>query len=85
MSTEPDGLTFRQMQALSDEELIVHAQAGHHDALAVIVSRYQRLVWGVAAKIVHDTGEAEDVVQIVFVDLFQKMALFDPRRGTLKV
>lgn len=85
MLAEPCGLTYRQMQVLSDEELITHAQAGHHDALAVIVSRYQRLVWGVAAKIVHDPGEAEDVVQIVFVDLFQKMALFDPSRGTLKV
>jgi RNA polymerase sigma-70 factor (ECF subfamily) len=73
------------MQVLSDEELMAHAQAGHHDALAVIVNRYQRLVWGVAAKIVHDPSEAEDVVQIVFADLFQKMALFDPRRGTLKV
>jgi len=85
MSTEPYDLTFQQMQALSDEELMTHAQAGHHDALAVIVSRYQRLVWGVAAKIVHDSGEAEDVVQIVFTDLFQKVALFDPSRGTLKV
>ena len=64
---------------------MAHAQAGHHDALAIIVIRYQRLVWGVAAKIVHDPGEAEDVVQIVFTDLFQKMALFDPSRGTLKV
>jgi RNA polymerase sigma-70 factor (ECF subfamily) len=85
MSTEPCGLTFRQMQALSDEDLMAHAQAGHHDALAVVVTRYQRLVWGLAAKIVHDAGEAEDVVQIVFTDLFQKMALFNPARGTLKV
>jgi len=60
-------------------------QAGHHDALAVIVDRYQRLVWSVAKKIVHDAGEAEDVVQIVFLELFQKMGLFDPERGTLKV
>src|SRR5690348_1572593 len=73
------------MQELSDEDLMAHAQAGHHDALAVIVGRYQRLVWSVAAKIVHDPGEAEDVVQTVFVDLFQKMALFEPDRGTLKV
>jgi RNA polymerase sigma-70 factor (ECF subfamily) len=85
MFTEPCNLTFRQLQALSDEELMMHAQSGHHDALAIIVRRYQRLVWGVAAKIVHDSGEAEDVVQIVFTDLFQKMALFDPCRGTLKV
>ena len=60
-------------------------QAGHHDAMAVIVDRYQRLVWSVAQKIVHDEGEAEDVVQIVFLEFFQKMELFNPARGTLKV
>ncbi len=85
MVEEPCGLTNLQLQALSDEQLLAHAQAGHHDALAVVVSRYQRLIWSIAAKIVHDPGEAEDVVQTVFVDLFQKMALFDPARGTLKL
>lgn len=38
MLSESQGFTFRQMQALSDEELMAHAQAGHHDALTVIVS-----------------------------------------------
>lgn len=60
-------------------------RSGQHDALAVIVDRYQRLVWSVAQKIVHDEGEAEDVVQIVFLELFEKIELFDPERGTLKV
>ncbi len=60
-------------------------RSGHHDALAVILDRYQRLVWSVAKRIVHDSGEAEDVVQIVFLDLFRKVELFDPQRGTLKV
>ncbi len=36
-------------------------------------------------RIVHDAGEAEDVVQIVFLELFRKVELFDPQRGTLKV
>jgi RNA polymerase sigma-70 factor (ECF subfamily) len=78
-------MEYPAMQGSSDEELMIHLQAGHHDALAVIVDRYQRLVWSVAKRIVHDGGEAEDVVQIVFLELFKKMELFDPRRGTLKV
>jgi RNA polymerase sigma-70 factor (ECF subfamily) len=82
---EPCGLTYRQLEASSDEELMTHLLAGHHDALAVIVDRYQRLVWSVAQKIVHDESEAEDVVQIVFLEFFQKMELFNPARGTLKV
>jgi RNA polymerase sigma-70 factor (ECF subfamily) len=78
-------MQYRALQGSSDEELMVQLQAGHHDALAVIVDRYQRLIWSIAKKIVHDAGEAEDVVQIVFLELFQKMELFDPGRGTLKV
>jgi len=78
-------MEYPALRGSSDEELMIHLQAGHHDALAVIVDRYQRLVWSVAKKIVHDGGEAEDVVQIVFLELFQKMELFDPQRGTLKV
>jgi RNA polymerase sigma-70 factor (ECF subfamily) len=79
------GPTYRQLQSSSDEELMTHLRGGHHDALAVIVDRYQRLVWSVAQKIVHDESEAEDVVQIVFLEYFQKMELFNPARGTLKV
>jgi|SRR5215469_4780548 len=80
-----DGPTYRELRSASDEDLMRQVQRGLHDALAVIVDRYQRLVWSVAQKIVHDEGEAEDVVQIVFLELFQKVGLFDAQRGTLKV
>jgi RNA polymerase sigma-70 factor (ECF subfamily) len=59
--------------------------AGNHDALAVIVDRYQRLVLSVAIRIVRNVNEAEDVVQSVFLDIFRKAEQFDPSRGTLKV
>ena len=83
--TQFHGSTYRDLRSSSDEELMRSLRSGQHDALAVIVDRYQRLVWSVAQKIVHDEGEAEDVVQIVFLELFRKKELFDPRRGTLKV
>ncbi len=85
MFQQGDQLTYRHLQSSSDEELMMHVKAGHHDALAVLVDRYQRLVWSVAQKIVHDEGEAEEVVQVVFLELFQKVELFNPNRGTLKV
>jgi RNA polymerase sigma-70 factor, ECF subfamily len=78
-------MDYLALQGSSDEELMTQLQSGHHDALAVIVDRYQRLVWSVAKKVVHDGGEAEDVVQVVFLELFTKVELFDPERGTLKV
>ena len=51
----------------------------------MIVDRYQRLVFSVALRIVKEEGEAEDVVQIVFTDIFKRAEQFDPSRGTLKM
>lgn len=79
------GYTYRQLQSLSDSELMAELRAGHHDSIAVILDRYQRLVWSIAQKILHDQGETEDIVQTVFMELFQKVDLFDAARGTLKV
>lgn len=55
---------------------------GNDDALAVVVDRYQRLVFSVALRIVKDEGEAEDVVQIVFLDVFRNAGKFYPEHGT---
>lgn len=76
-------LTMFQQQ--SDAELVHSLLSGNDDALAVIVDRYQRLVFSIALRIVKDEGEAEDVVQIVFLDIFRNAAQFDPSRGTLKM
>lgn len=78
-------LTCNELQGEEDRELIRQLLVGNHDALAVIVDRYQRLVFSVALRIVKDEGEAEDVVQIVFTDIFKKVEQFDSARGTLKM
>src|SRR5437868_4019735 len=78
-------ISWSQLQATNDIELVRELKSGNHDALAVIVDRYQTLVLSVALRIVKDEGEAEDVVQTVFVDIFQKVEQFDASRGTLKV
>jgi RNA polymerase sigma-70 factor, ECF subfamily len=43
------------------------------------------MMFDVALRIVRDPGEAEDVVQTVFLDVFRAMANFDSRKGILKV
>ncbi len=70
---------------LSDEELMQQATTGRHDALAIVFDRYHRLVFDVAVRIVRDSGEAEDIVQNVFLDVFRAMANFDSHKGILKV
>ncbi len=49
-----------------------------------IFNRHYRMVMSVALHIVRDPGEAQDVVQIVFTELYQKAKLFNPAKGNLK-
>jgi RNA polymerase sigma-70 factor, ECF subfamily len=78
-------LSWTELQEASDADLLRRFKSGEHDAFAVIVDRYQRLVFSVAVRIVKDEGEAEDIVQTVFLEIFRKAEQFDPRRGTLKM
>lgn len=82
---EPCSLSLDELKRLSDESLMAHLQAGHADVLAIIFDRYYRLVLSVAMKILRDVGEAEDLMQTVFLEIFKSAAQFDPCRGTLKV
>jgi RNA polymerase sigma-70 factor (ECF subfamily) len=82
-SSEP--LSVAQLEHLADDQLMACLQAGQTDALAVIFDRYQKLVLSIALKIVRDPGEAEDVTQTVFLDVFRAVAQFDPRKGNTKV
>ena len=84
-TSEPCGLSLDELKRLPDESLMAHLQAGHADVLAIIFDRYFRLILSVAMKILRDVGEAEDLMQTVFLEIFKSAAQFDPARGTLKV
>lgn len=83
-----DGLqppSLAELERLTDDELMSSLQAGCHDSLAVLFDRYHRLVFSIALRIVRDRGEAEDVMQNVFFEIFRSVAQFDPAKGTTKV
>jgi RNA polymerase sigma-70 factor (ECF subfamily) len=69
----------------NDNDLAQELIRNNHDALGVLIDRYQRLVFTIAFRIVRDVGEAEDLVQVVFLEIFRKAKLFDPAKGTFKV
>jgi RNA polymerase sigma-70 factor (ECF subfamily) len=66
-----------------DQELVAQLGKGDERALRILHRRYASLVFTVAARIV-DAAAAEEVVQDVFMALWQKHQTFDPARGTLK-
>jgi RNA polymerase sigma-70 factor (ECF subfamily) len=69
----------------SDSDLIAGIRALDPDAFDAFFHRYVRLVSRVAADILRDTGEAEDVTQDIFLEVYRKAHLYDASRGTVKV
>jgi RNA polymerase sigma-70 factor (ECF subfamily) len=78
-------MAYAELVQLKDEALMLRLQLGHHDALAVLFDRYHRLVMTIALRILRDAGEAEDLMQAVFLEVFRSSAQFDPAKGTTKV
>jgi RNA polymerase sigma-70 factor, ECF subfamily len=72
------------MSKATDAELIAAVQAGDGDALGVLFRRYARLVYRVGADILRDAGEAEDVAQDVFLEVYRKAHLYDAARGSVR-
>lgn len=68
----------------SDEELMAWMQAKDSKGLDLLYTRYSRLVFGIAFRILNDKSEAEEVVQEAFFSLYQKALLFDPSKGSAK-
>ncbi len=76
---------IREFADLSDERVMLEVQQGNGDAFAVLFDRYHRLVLVTALKILRDVGEAEEVTQNVFFEIYRAAGKFDPTRGNLKV
>src|SRR5437763_6358209 len=68
----------------TDEDLLQQLRSGVPDALAVLFDRHYRLVFSVAYRILRDSGEAEDLMQEVFLDVYKNSGRFDAARGSVK-
>jgi RNA polymerase sigma-70 factor (ECF subfamily) len=81
---DESGKTFSELKRLPDEDLMELVKLGNHDAFAALFDRYHRLVLSIAIKIVHDRCEAEDLMQEIFFEIYQKADAFDRNKGTAK-
>jgi RNA polymerase sigma-70 factor (ECF subfamily) len=60
-------------------------RATSDEAMETLFHRFGRLVYRVAFQILRDAGEAEDVTQEIFLELYRKAHLYDPSRGSVRV
>lgn len=73
-----------EVKGQSDEDAMARLQAQDSSALDCLFDRYAHLVLSIALRILRDYGEAEEIVQDVFLYVYRKSALFDPSRGSAK-
>jgi RNA polymerase sigma-70 factor, ECF subfamily len=77
---ERNGTHLRATEA-SDENLVEQLRKGSGEALGLLFRRYARAVRNVAFRILRDEGEADDLVQEVFLFVFRKASLYTAARG----
>ena len=75
---------IRSLSESSDASLVVAIGRWHEDALAEVFRRHGGAVFALAKRVLGDPGRAEEIVQEVFVRLWNDPERFDPERGSLR-
>ncbi len=73
-------MTPEQSQ-ITDAQLLEAITEGDEQALAALYDRYGSILFGLLLRILHDRAEAEDVLQEIFLRVWQRAADFDEQRG----
>jgi RNA polymerase sigma-70 factor (ECF subfamily) len=73
-----------ELHDTSDAALVVVIGRWQEAALAEVYRRHAGAVYALARRVLNDTGAAEEVVQEVFLRLWNEPERFDPDRGSLR-
>jgi RNA polymerase sigma-70 factor, ECF subfamily len=73
------------LKGLTDNRLMLQLEVGANDALVVLFERYHRLVLSIAARIIRDHDQADEVTQKVFLNIYWSVAQFDSAKGNFKL
>jgi RNA polymerase sigma-70 factor (ECF subfamily) len=68
---------------MEDTELLSRVGQGDENAMESVFRRYSGPVYSVALRVLRDSGQAEDVMQEIFLQLWRNPAAFVQGRGSL--
>ena len=81
MRMSPSDTIISDAAAQADAELLARVASGDRDAFAALYDRFSKPLFSFALRIVGNPADAEDVLQEVFVQLWEKAGQFDPSQG----
>jgi len=67
----------------TDFALVSALRSGDQNAMARLYDKYSSIVYAVALRVLGDTAIAEDILQDVFMQLWNNPGVFDSSRGNL--
>ena len=70
-------------EAVRDELLLTRAKGGDKQAMTDLFDRYSGMVYSVALRVLNDPGQAEDVMQEIFFQVWRNPHAFVAGRGSL--
>jgi RNA polymerase sigma-70 factor, ECF subfamily len=73
-----------ELKGASDTTLVVAISRYRQEALAEVYRRHAGAVFGLARRLLRDPSRAEEIVQEVFLRLWNNPERFDHERGTLR-
>lgn len=77
-------MSVEQLEQASDATLVVSIGRYHEDALAEVYRRHAGAVFALSRRLLSDRTLAEEIVQEVFLRLWNDPDRFDPQRGSLR-
>src|SRR4051812_23698352 len=83
IETQEDGvsrLPAARVEEAGDARLVERARDGDEPAFAALVTRYERKLIRVLARLVHDEELARDLAQETFWKVYTRLDRFDPAR-----
>ena len=83
MSRYPNLPSVPDSESESDASLLAQISQGNEQAMERLFSLYSRVVYSVALRVLRDPELAEDILQEVFMRIWQKPISFMPERGNL--
>ena len=77
----PTGRTSNSGNETADAELVERVRQRDQQAMAEIFDRYSVMVYSVAYRVLNDSARAEDVMQDIFLQVWQQPERFVETRG----
>jgi len=82
-NSEPSKGSLQAAKAAEDAAILGRVEQGDQAAMGLLFDRYSSIVYSVALRVLKDTGQAEDVMQDIFIQIWKKPGAFISGRGSL--